>query len=95
MTASAAASARRTVIVDAGPLKAAVDAGDVDHAWAVRTLRSTPGRFITCEAALAEALHGLENHPVAVRALRKLMARMDVVSLALERLDSVLDEVER
>jgi len=29
---SAAALARSTVIVDAGPLKAAIDRGDVDHA---------------------------------------------------------------
>jgi predicted nucleic acid-binding protein len=84
----------RTVIVDAGPLKAAIDRGDVDHAWAVRALRQVPGRFITCEAAITEAQHGLENHPIAVRALRRLISRMDTISVA-DRMDAVFDEIER
>lgn len=95
MRRSAAASPRRTVIVDAGPLKAAIDRGDIDHAWAVRALRSVPARFVTCEAAIAEAQHGLENHPVAVGALHRLLGRMDVVALVARRLDEVFDEVER
>ncbi len=95
MKKSAAVSLRSTVIVDAGPLKAAIDRNDVDHAWAVRALRSVPARFVTCEAAITEAQHGLENHPVAIRALRRLLARMDVVPVAPDRLESVLNEVER
>src|ERR1700738_5061801 len=63
---SAAASPKRTVIVDAGPLKAAIDRGDADHAWAVRAFRAVPARYITFEAAIAEAQHGLENHPAAM-----------------------------
>jgi predicted nucleic acid-binding protein len=81
--------------VDAGPLKAAIDRGDIDHAWAVRALRSVPARFITSEAAITEAQHGLENHPTAMRALRRLVARMDVVPVAPDRLAAVFDEVER
>ena len=92
---SAAVSPRKTVIVDAGPLKAAIDAGDVDHAWAVKALREVPARFVTCEAAIAEAQHGLDNHPVAVRALRRLVARMDVISFAALGLAPVFDEIER
>lgn len=95
MRKSAAASPRRTVIVDAGPLKAAIDRGDTDHRWAVRALREVPARFVTCEAAIAEAQHGLENHPVAVRALHRLVSRMDVVSVAEIGLAPVFDEVER
>ncbi|MGH7958225.1 MAG: type II toxin-antitoxin system VapC family toxin [Opitutaceae bacterium] len=95
MKKSAAVSPRRTVIVDAGPLKAAIDRGDVDHAWAVRALRSIPARFVTCEAAIAEAQHGLESHPSAMRALRRLLVRMDVVPVASTRLDPVFDEIER
>lgn len=60
MKKSAVASPRRTVIVDAGPLKAAIDRGDADHAW-------------------------------AVRALRQLVARMDIVPVAIE---SVFNEAE-
>ncbi len=80
--------------MDAGPLRAAVDRGDRDHAWSVRALQGIAGRFVTCEAAITEAQHGLENHPVAVRALRRLVARMDVVPAAPERLAAVFDEVE-
>jgi predicted nucleic acid-binding protein len=89
---SAVASPRRTVIVDAGPLKAAIDRGDADHAWAVRAFRTVPGRFVTCEAAIAEAQHGLENHLAALKALRRLVTRMDVVPVAVE---SVFSEAER
>jgi predicted nucleic acid-binding protein len=92
---SAAVSPRSTVIVDAGPLKAAIDRSDIDHAWAVRALRSVPARFVTFEAAITEAQHGLENHLVAIRALRRLIARMDVVSVAPDRLAAAFDEVER
>jgi predicted nucleic acid-binding protein len=92
---SAAASPKRTVIVDAGPLKAAIDRGDADHAWAVRAFRAVPARFITFEAAIAEAQHGLENHPTAMRALRKLTARMDIVAVATALIQPVFDEVEQ
>jgi predicted nucleic acid-binding protein len=92
MKKSAVGSPRRTVIVDAGPLKAAIDRGDADHDWAVRTLRTIPGRFVTFEAAIAEAQHGLENHLAALKALRQLVARMDVVPVTVE---SVFNEAER
>jgi predicted nucleic acid-binding protein len=54
-----------------------------------------PARFITCEAAIAEAQHGLDNHPVAVRALRRLVGRMDIVSLAPRHIEAVFDDIER
>ncbi len=95
MKKSAAASPKRTVIVDAGPLKAAIDRGDADHGWAVRAFRAVPARYITFEAAIAEAQHGLENHPTAMRALRKLVARMDIVAVATALIDSVFNEVEQ
>jgi predicted nucleic acid-binding protein len=92
---SVAVSPKRTVIVDAGPLKAAIDRGDADHAWAVRAFRTVPARFITFEAAIAEAQHGLENHPTAMRALRKLVARMDIVAVATVLIQPVFGEVEQ
>ena len=95
MKKSAAASPKRTVIVDAGPLKAAIDRGDPDHAWAVRVFRAVPARYITFEAAIAEAQHGFENHPTAMRALRKLVARMDIVAVATALIQPVFDEVRR
>ncbi len=95
MKKSVAAFARRTVIVDAGPLKAAIDRSDIDHAWAVHALRSIPARFVTCEAAITEAQHGLENHLTAVQALRRLVGRMEVVPMASTRLSAVFDQVEQ
>ena len=94
-TKSAAAFARRTVIVDPGPLEAAIDRSDDDHTWAVHALRSIPARCITCEAAITEAQHGLENHWAAVQALRRLLGRMEVVSMASARLGAVCDQVEQ
>ena len=61
----------------------------------MRALRNVPGRFITFEAAITEAQHGLENQPAAVRALRQLVGRIDVVAVAVSLLDRVFDEVER
>ncbi len=95
MKKSAAESPRRTVIVDAGPLKAAIDRGDADHVWAVRAFRAVPGRFITFDAAIAEAQHGLENHPAAVEALRRLVSRMDIVPAASALGDLIFDQAER
>lgn len=42
-----------------------------------------------------DAQHGLDNHPTAVRALRQLVSRMDVVAVAVTFTDQVFDEVER
>ena len=95
MKKSAAASPKRTVIVDAGPLKSAIDRGDADHTWAVRVFRDVPARYLTFEAAIAEAQHGLENHPAAMRALRKLVARMDIVAVATALIEAVFNEVEQ
>jgi predicted nucleic acid-binding protein len=57
-------------------------------------LRRVPARFITCEAAIAEVQHGLENRRTAVNALRRLIARTDVVPLS-ERMELVFDEAEQ
>lgn len=95
MEQSAAVLPRRIVVVDAGPLKAAIDRGDPDHHWAVRTLRRVPAGFVTCEAAIAEAQHELANHPLAVRALRRLVTRMDVVACGAVHMPAVFDEIER
>jgi hypothetical protein len=61
----------------------------------VRALRSVPARFVTCEAAIAEASYGLENLPAAVRGPGRLIARMDVVSFAPDRLELAFDAAEQ
>jgi len=61
---------------------------------ASKALCAVPGRFVTFEAAITEAQHGLESHPKGVRALRRLVARMDVMSVAAEFLGAVFNEAE-
>jgi predicted nucleic acid-binding protein len=56
----------RDVILDAGPLVAALDASDVHHAWAVDRLKSVRLPLITCEAVLAEAYHLVRYNDKAI-----------------------------
>ena len=60
----------------------------------MKALRTVRGRFITFEAAITEAQHGLENHPRAVQALRKLLTLMDIVGVAALFLEPVFNEIE-
>jgi hypothetical protein len=50
---------------------------------------------VPLEAAIAEAQHGLENYPTAMRALRKFVDRMDIVAVAAALIQPVFDEVEQ
>jgi predicted nucleic acid-binding protein len=77
-----AAAFARTYLLDAGPLIAALDRNDRHHSWAKELLLKTSGRFSTCEACLAETLHGVENAPQAIASLRVILSRMDVVPVA-------------
>jgi len=85
----------RTVVVDAGPLAAAINRDDPDHTWAREAFARTQGQFITCEAAITEALHILENHPLAIAALQRLVARMKIIPLAHSDCDRLLAEMLR
>ena len=85
----------RTVVVDAGPLAAAINRDDPDHAWARAALERIEGQFVTCEAAITEALHILENHPLAIAALRRLVARMEIIPVAYSDCDRLLAEMLR
>ena len=87
------ASLRRLVVVDSGPLKAAIDRDDIDHLWAVRWLRNLSGRIVTSEAAITETLHLVENHPVAVSRLGELLQRMEIASPSVDSLAEVLSRV--
>ena len=50
-----------TIIADAGPLIALIDAADEHHGWAVRTVRPLPQPWITASSALAEVTHHFAN----------------------------------
>ncbi len=66
------------IILDAGPLIAAINAKDPDYPWARKEMLGRPGPFIVTSAAVAEATHGIENAPELVADLRRLVERMSV-----------------
>jgi len=79
----------RIVLLDAGPLVAIIDRTDRHHAWARQVLPKLGGRFITCEAVLAETLHILGNSPDGIEALRIFLHRMDIVPAINGRVEAV------
>lgn len=94
MRPSAIAS-RRVVVVDSGPLVAAIDAGDPHHRWARATLPKLTGRLLTCEAVASEAAHLLDNDPTALRSLHGFLQRMDIVPILSDELDAVFARLTR
>jgi predicted nucleic acid-binding protein len=68
-----------TLIVDTGPIVAALHQDDHHHAWAERTLRAARGPLATCDAVISEACFLAErirtDGPTAVVALcaRKIL----------------------
>ncbi len=90
-----AAAYARPLLLDAGPLVAALNRKEKHHAWAKRMLMSLSGRFITCEACLAETLHGVENDPRAIAALRILVGRMEVIPVLPLESDALFDNLSR
>lgn len=89
-----AATFARTVLIDAGPLVAAIDAGDRHHAWAKSTLPKLSGRFVTCEAVIAETLHLLDNLPAAIGALEIFVRGMDVAPALEPHMDTVFAQLK-
>ncbi|HEU5081078.1 MAG TPA: PIN domain-containing protein [Opitutaceae bacterium] len=84
----------RTLLLDAGPLVAAIDRSDEHHRWARQTLPKLRGRAITCEPCVTEALHLLENAPRAIEALRGFLERIEIVPVLPTQLAEVFDELE-
>lgn len=94
MKLSAIAS-RRVVLIDTGPLVAAVDAGDLHHRWAKATLPKLTGRLFTCEAVAAEAAHMLDNDPAALDSLHGFLKRMEIVPVLRDELAGVFARLRR
>jgi len=94
MKPSEAASAR-VVLVDSGPLVAAIDASDPHHGWARATLPRLPGRMITCEAVAAEVLHLVGNGPRAVEAAHAFLRRMKIAAVLADELEAVFSSLKR
>ena len=70
---------RPTILIDTGPIVAALDRRDAHHAWAAEQFKAFPAPLLTCEAVLMEAAYLVQRaglHPervldfVTTRALR-------------------------
>jgi uncharacterized protein len=86
---------KRVVLVDTGPLVAAIDAGDSRHDWAKATLPKLTGRLFTCEAVASEAAHLLDNDPAAMDSLHGFLRRMEIVPVLRDELDRVFARLKR
>jgi predicted nucleic acid-binding protein len=63
------------IIVDTGPLFAALVERDQHHAWARAQFASLPPPFLTCEPVLAELFYLVQHHPNGVSGFFKLLER--------------------
>jgi len=90
-----AAAYARPLLLDAGPLVAVLNRKEEHHAWAKRVFLNLTGRVLTCEACLAETLHGVANDPRAIASLRVMVARIDVVPVLPVDSESLFDNLAR
>jgi predicted nucleic acid-binding protein len=88
-------ASRRVIILDTGPLVAAIDAGDAHHRWAKTILPKLTGDIFTCEAVIAEAPHLLNNQPQAVDALEQFVARMQLVTVLRDESEAIFAQMKR
>ena len=75
------------ILVDAGPLKALVDADDQHHATCVATVRSLRDHLGTVWPALTEAMYLLAGQPPAQEALWDMLALGAIQLQALDQND--------
>lgn len=69
----------KSVLIDAGPLVAALRRRDVHHAWARAHFESATEPFATCEAVISESLFLLERGRDGKEALCGLIERGIIV----------------
>ena len=62
-----------TILVDTGPLVAALRVDDEFHAWAREQLQRVPAPLLTCEAVVSEALHLLRRSKGGHAAVMELL----------------------
>lgn len=73
--------ANTVVIIDSGPLVAALRSRDKDHEWARSHLESADEPFLTCEAVLSESFYLLEKTPGGKAALCEFL-ELGIVRIA-------------
>ena len=69
----------KSVLIDSGPLVAALRVRDQHHEWARAHFESTAEPFVTCEAVVAECFFLLERARTGKEALCSLLERGIVV----------------
>ncbi|MBC8875948.1 MAG: PIN domain-containing protein [Planctomycetes bacterium] len=64
-----------TVLIDTGPLVAAIDRRDQWHEWSNRHVGQSPAPLLTCESVLSEAWFLLRSTDIGRRSLLDLLER--------------------
>jgi uncharacterized protein len=65
----------RTVLIDSGPIAAALRRRDRHHDWARAQFEATTEPFLTCEGVISESLFLLERAPGGKASLCSLLGR--------------------
>lgn len=65
----------KAVIIDSGPIVAALRQRDEHHAWARAQFEAATEPFVTCEAVISESLFLLERAPQGKKVLCGLLER--------------------
>jgi predicted nucleic acid-binding protein len=68
-----------TLLIDTGPLVALLDRSDANHAWAVEQFSHLASPLVTCEGAISEAAHLLQDAGVKPWGVLELVQRNIVV----------------
>ncbi|HEY4249247.1 MAG TPA: PIN domain-containing protein [Lacunisphaera sp.] len=86
---------RRVILVDAGPLVAAIDSDDPHHRWAKAILPQLTGRLLSCEAVAAAAALLLGHEPIALNSLHGFLQRMELVPVLRDELNGIFARLQR
>jgi uncharacterized protein len=70
----------RSVLIDSGPIVAALRRRDQHHAWARAQFEATTEPLLTCEGVISESLFLLERAPGGKASLCGLLERAIIVS---------------
>jgi predicted nucleic acid-binding protein len=80
-----------TLLTDSGPLIALLDSSDQHHNWAVEQFSHLSGALVTCEGAITEATHLLQDAGVKPWGVLELIERK-IISVQFD-LEPNLDRV--
>jgi predicted nucleic acid-binding protein len=80
-----------TLLTDSGPLIALLDSSDQHHDWAVEQFSHLSGALVTCEGAITEATHLLQDAGVKPWGVLELIERK-IISVQFD-LEPNLDRV--